>query len=105
MLPIPLYRLQGHGDHFYTTSAAERDNAIAEYGYASEGVACYVYATAEPVPPPIDPDLLQASASVLASMMCGRYHAGVYVGDPKKQIPCDVAIAVDAARQLLAALR
>lgn len=39
---VPLYRLQGHGDHFYTTSAQERDNAIAQYGYVSEGIACYV---------------------------------------------------------------
>src|SRR5215468_4548108 len=30
------------GDHFYTTSAAERDNAAAEFGYANEGVACFV---------------------------------------------------------------
>jgi hypothetical protein len=31
------------GDHFYTTSAAERDNAIAFYGYVPEGIACFVY--------------------------------------------------------------
>ena len=31
------------GDHFYTTSAAERDNAVAELGYLNEGVACHVY--------------------------------------------------------------
>ena len=30
------------GERFYTTSAAERDNAIANLGYASEGIACYV---------------------------------------------------------------
>lgn len=50
MALVPLYRLQGHGDHFYTTSATERDNAIATYGYASEGIACYVQdsATASP---------------------------------------------------------
>jgi hypothetical protein len=42
----PLYRLfnWGNGDHFYTTSAAERDGAIQNAGYADEGVACYVYA-------------------------------------------------------------
>ena len=28
------------GDHFYTTSLAERDNAIANLGYTSEGIAC-----------------------------------------------------------------
>ena len=30
------------GDHFYTTSAAERDNAVAKVGYVNEGVACHV---------------------------------------------------------------
>ncbi len=30
------------GDHFYTTSAQERDGAIADFGYASEGIACWV---------------------------------------------------------------
>ena len=30
------------GDHFYTTSAAERDNAVAN-GYRNEGVACHVF--------------------------------------------------------------
>ena len=33
------------GDHFYTTSLAERDNAIANLGYTSEGIACYVFDT------------------------------------------------------------
>ncbi len=42
---IPLYRLYSEtaSDHFYTTSAAERDNAIAQYGYRDEGVAGYVW--------------------------------------------------------------
>jgi hypothetical protein len=42
---IPLYRLysEAASDHFYTTSAAERDNAIAAYGYRDEGVAGYVW--------------------------------------------------------------
>ena len=31
------------GDHFYTTSAAERDNAVAKLGYVNEGVACHVF--------------------------------------------------------------
>nr|WP_191842858.1 hypothetical protein [Catellatospora chokoriensis] len=33
-------------DHLYTTSAAERDNAVADFGYVDEGVACQVFATA-----------------------------------------------------------
>jgi len=39
---VPVYRLQGNGDHFYTTSETERDNAISQYGYHSEGIAFYV---------------------------------------------------------------
>jgi 2,5-diketo-D-gluconate reductase B len=31
------------GDHFYTTSVAERDNAVANGGYRDEGVACHVF--------------------------------------------------------------
>jgi predicted patatin/cPLA2 family phospholipase len=34
-----------NGDHFYTTSPAERDNAIVTHGYQAEGIACYVYDT------------------------------------------------------------
>jgi len=30
-------------DHFYTTSVAERDNAISQLGYVSEGITGYVY--------------------------------------------------------------
>lgn len=41
----PLYRLYrpANGDHFYTTSATERDNAIAVYGYVNEGNAGFVW--------------------------------------------------------------
>ncbi len=40
-----LYRCfnQTSGDHFYTTSAAERDNAVATAGYVFETTACYVF--------------------------------------------------------------
>jgi Repeat of unknown function (DUF5648) len=37
------------GDHFYTTSAAERDNAVRSFGYSSEGVTCNIFA--QPRPP------------------------------------------------------
>ncbi len=30
------------GFHFYTTSPAERDNAVARFGFTSEGIACFV---------------------------------------------------------------
>jgi lysine/ornithine N-monooxygenase len=44
---VPLYRLlkNGTGNHFYTTSAAERDNAVKSYGYKYEGIAGYVFST------------------------------------------------------------
>jgi hypothetical protein len=35
----------GIGDHFYTASASERDNAITSFGYRSEDIACYVLST------------------------------------------------------------
>ncbi|MEZ4450950.1 MAG: hypothetical protein R3B09_15825 [Nannocystaceae bacterium] len=40
-----LYRLysSGSGDHFYTVSASERDNAVSMYGYKYESVAGYVW--------------------------------------------------------------
>jgi hypothetical protein len=40
----PLYRLYNGGsyDHFYTTSADERDTAATNYGYSYEGIAGYV---------------------------------------------------------------
>lgn len=43
----PFYRLYGpgSGDHFYTTSNAERSSAIAG-GYIAEGVSSYVYSAA-----------------------------------------------------------
>lgn len=37
-----LYRLQ-NGRHFYTTSAVERDNAVNNLGYTSEGITGYVW--------------------------------------------------------------
>jgi hypothetical protein len=45
---VPLYRLYSAstGDHFYTTSAAERANAIANVGYSDEGTACWVHPNA-----------------------------------------------------------
>jgi hypothetical protein len=46
--PVPLHRLRrhvapGHVNHFYTTSLAEHDEAIARYEYESDGVACLVF--------------------------------------------------------------
>lgn len=42
---IPLYRLYNSilTDHFYTSSATEKDVAVASHGYIYESVACYVF--------------------------------------------------------------
>jgi hypothetical protein len=42
---VPLYRLYKAqtGDHFYTTSSAERDSAVASSGYKYESIAGYVW--------------------------------------------------------------
>jgi hypothetical protein len=42
---VPLYRLYNptSRDNFYTTSAAERDNAVAMYGYQARELAGYVW--------------------------------------------------------------
>jgi hypothetical protein len=43
----PLYRLfnQRADDHLFTLSSAERDRAVAQFGYRSEGIACYVFSS------------------------------------------------------------
>ena len=41
---IGLYRLYGNQEHFYTTSEAERDNAVNNLGYIFEGQAGFVWA-------------------------------------------------------------
>ncbi len=51
---VPVFRLLGGPDHFYTIGEDERDNAVAQYGYHVEGIAFYAYATAEdPGPAPL----------------------------------------------------
>ena len=40
---VPLYRMYGDGDHFYTTSAEERDNAVAMFGYTFEAQVGFVW--------------------------------------------------------------
>jgi hypothetical protein len=42
--PLPIPKFAKYGDHFYTIDAAERQNAIANLGYADEGIAGYVFA-------------------------------------------------------------
>jgi hypothetical protein len=43
----PLYRVYNAASdaHFYTTSAAERDNAVTNLGYSDEGITGYVWAS------------------------------------------------------------
>jgi hypothetical protein len=38
------------GNHFYTTSLAERNNAVASLGYVTEGTACFVWPGPAPGP-------------------------------------------------------
>jgi hypothetical protein len=40
---IPLFRLYGNSDHFYTTSEVEKNNAVSMYGYNFEGIAGFVW--------------------------------------------------------------
>jgi hypothetical protein len=49
-MTAPLFRLVSHakGDHLFTTSATERDVAVAQLGYVLEGTAAYVSTTAQP---------------------------------------------------------
>ncbi len=113
MATVPLFRLQGHGDHFYTTSPQERDNAVSQYGYALEGIAGYVQSDPDPVAPPkpaeriivtTDADLRdQFALSVLSSLIAGRFHAGKYVGDPARNLPVDTEFAYAAANEMMAA--
>jgi hypothetical protein len=65
--PTPLYRLRNSAEHFYTISERERDEAIANYGYLYEGIACYVLA--EPVVPEPDTTALRDS---VAAAICGH---------------------------------
>lgn len=50
---LAFYRLYDGSDHFYTTSTAERDNAISTQGYRLEGLVGYVYEKPEPLLDPI----------------------------------------------------
>ena len=47
----PLYRLlskgNNAGDHFYTTSVSEGNNAIKQHNYVYEGISCYIFDTQE----------------------------------------------------------
>ena len=44
----PLHRGYSSGatDHFYTTSASERDTAVSRFKYTNEGTAAFVYTSA-----------------------------------------------------------
>jgi hypothetical protein len=45
--PVPLFRMYQPAivDHFYTTNAAEAQNAINNLGYNNEGVAAHIWPT------------------------------------------------------------
>lgn len=55
----PLYRLvrqtaNNKTEHFYTTSAAERDNAVRAYHFREEGIAGYVAGSQQPGTVPLE---------------------------------------------------
>jgi hypothetical protein len=86
---VALHRLYRPGDasyapdHFYTTSAPERD-AAAAYGYRSEGIAGYVWnasglAVAGPPPPPPPPALTAIHRGVHRST--GQHLYSVSLGE------------------------
>jgi len=50
---VPLFRSFGHGDHFYTISQQEWDNASTQYGYKKEGIAGYIFAKQVPKSVPL----------------------------------------------------
>ncbi|MFA5992581.1 MAG: hypothetical protein WC796_02670 [Candidatus Pacearchaeota archaeon] len=49
-LTVPFYRTYNPstGDHFYTMSETEKNNAVANYGYSDEGIAAYIFDIWEP---------------------------------------------------------
>ncbi len=74
---VPVFRLLGGPDHFYTIGEVERDEAIAEFGYHYEGIAFYVYADAGGVPelPPItirDQIAMSIAGNVVAAQITAR---------------------------------
>ncbi len=65
-----LYRFwnQVNGEHFYTSSVAERDHIIATYPeFVYEGPVYYVYGVAAPPPPPPGPTPPSVALSVSAT--------------------------------------
>jgi hypothetical protein len=46
--PLYRYRSRVSSDHFYTTSQAEGDQAVARFDYIPEGICCYIFATQVP---------------------------------------------------------
>ena len=50
---LPVYRLSDSSRHFYTTDPIERDLAVINYGYISEGVGFYTPTSAYPNSSPV----------------------------------------------------
>ena len=53
--PAPLLEAfnPASGDHFYTTSLTEHNNAVTNLGYKNEGAACHVFPVPGPAPTPL----------------------------------------------------
>ncbi len=105
MSRVPLFRLQGNGDHFYTTSADERDNAITQYGYHSEGIACYVESEPASDPPliPSVPIRDQFAIAAMAALIASHSTPGHFVADMANRRDQDAYDAYAIADALLRA--
>ncbi len=85
---IPLYRLFGNGDHFYTTNKAEADQAAAGVYHfeGDKGVACYVYGSAAPGTQPLwrlfkdDDHFYTCDPNERETAQAGGYHLEGVVG-------------------------
>ncbi len=72
---VPLYRLRNNSEHFYTTDPVERDNAVSQYGYVAEGIACYVLSSPDP---PDDQVRDQLALSICMSIVQTRVRSARY---------------------------
>ena len=85
------------GDHFYTTSAAERDNAVANLGYINEGIACDVLGAAGAGTTPLFRVFSPASGDhFYTTDVAERDNAVANLGYVDESIACDVFPAAGA---------
>ncbi|TMQ20239.1 MAG: hypothetical protein E6J91_04335 [Deltaproteobacteria bacterium] len=89
------------GDHFYTADIAERDNAVNQFGYVNEGIACWAL--------PIAPASTQTALFRMFLPHTGdhfyttsapeRDNAVLHLGYQDEGVACDVLAAAAAPRR------